>query len=74
MAGLPRALDQAQAAEAGVALLADDDVVVDQDPERLGRGHDLPGHLDIGAGGVWGRLTDDCAPVRWPWPTARAPA
>ncbi len=26
-----------------MALLADDDVVVDQDSERLGRGHDLAG-------------------------------
>jgi len=24
---------------------------MDENPERLGRGHDLPGHLDIGAGG-----------------------
>ena len=32
-----------------MALLADDDVVVDQDSERLGRGHDLAGHLDVGA-------------------------
>ena len=37
-----------------MALLADDDVVVDHDPERLGRAHDLLGHLDIGLwrGGV----------------------
>jgi hypothetical protein len=32
-------------------LLADDDVVVHQDAERLGGGDDLLGHLDIGARG-----------------------
>src|SRR5262245_3311978 len=41
-------LDQAEPAEARMALLADDDVVVDHHPERLARGHDLLGHLDIG--------------------------
>ena len=33
-----------------MALLADDDVVVDHDPEILGRPDDLLGHLEIGAG------------------------
>ena len=32
-----------------MALLADDDVVVHQDAERLRGGDDLLGHLDIGA-------------------------
>ncbi len=32
-----------------MALLADDDVVVDDDTERLGRVDDLLGHLDVGA-------------------------
>ena len=41
-------LDQAEPAEARMALLADDDVVVDHGPERLALGHDLLGHLDIG--------------------------
>ena len=31
-----------------MALLADNDVVVHQDAETLGRRHDLLGHLDIG--------------------------
>jgi hypothetical protein len=35
-----------------MALLADDDVVVDHDPEILGRPDELLGHLDIGAGRV----------------------
>ncbi len=44
-------LDQPQPAEARVALLADDDVVVHQDAERLRGSDDLLGHLDIGARG-----------------------
>ena len=32
-------------------LLPDDDVVVHDHAERLGRGYDLPCHLDVGARG-----------------------
>ena len=42
-------LDQHEPAEAGVALLADDDVVVHHDAERLRGSDDLLGHLDVGA-------------------------
>ena len=40
-------LDQLQALQAGVRRLADDDVVVDGNAERLGRLDDQPGHLDV---------------------------
>jgi len=36
-----------------MALLADDDVVVDDHAERLARGHDLLGHLDVRPGRGW---------------------
>jgi hypothetical protein len=44
-----RKLDQAQALEAGVSVLADDDVIVDCYPERLGRIDDHLGHIDVRA-------------------------
>jgi hypothetical protein len=37
------------APKAGVAFLADDDVVVHRNAERFGDFHDLLGHLDVGA-------------------------
>ena len=40
-----------QTLEAGVALPADNDVVVDGDTQRAGGIHDLPGHVDIRPGG-----------------------
>jgi hypothetical protein len=43
------ALHQSQAAETGVTIAGDDDVVVNRDAQRLGCGNDLAGHLDIGA-------------------------
>ena len=43
--------NQLQPLEAGVALAADDDVVVDGDAERLGGIDDLLRHVDVGAGG-----------------------
>lgn len=42
-------LDQQQALHRGIALLADNDVIVDGDAERLGAVDDLLGHLDVGA-------------------------
>ena len=39
--------DQPQAPEAGVALAADHQVIVDGDAERLGRRLDLARHLDV---------------------------
>jgi diadenosine tetraphosphatase ApaH/serine/threonine PP2A family protein phosphatase len=42
-------LDQLQPLEARVAVLADDDVVMDRDPKRAGGLDDQLGHLDIGA-------------------------
>ena len=47
----PAGLDQPAAAEAGVAVLADDDMVVQLDLDRLQRRHDLAGHLDVGLRG-----------------------
>ena len=44
-----RSRDQQQALHAGIRRLADDDVVVDGNAERLGRVDDQPGHLDVGA-------------------------
>ncbi len=41
--------DQSQTLEAGMPVLADDDVVVDGDAERLCRLHDRAGHVDVGA-------------------------
>lgn len=42
-------LDQLQPFQAGVALRADDDVVVHRDAERLGDIHDRLRHLDVAA-------------------------
>lgn len=42
-------LDQQQALHRGIALLADDDVIVDGDAKRLGAVDNLLGHLDVGA-------------------------
>ena len=44
-------LDQAQPPEARMAFLSDNDVVVNDDAERLTGSHDLLGHFDIGPGG-----------------------
>src|SRR5215207_1502863 len=41
--------NQLEALEAGVALFADDDVVVDGDAQRPGGIDDLLGHVDVGA-------------------------
>ena len=41
--------DQPEPLQAGMAVLADDDVVVDRDAERFCRVDDRPGHLDVGA-------------------------
>ena len=41
--------EQAEAAEGGIGLLPDDDVIVDGDTDRLAGDLDLLGHLDIGA-------------------------
>jgi len=43
-----RGLDQPQPLEAGVAVLADDDVIVDRNAERLCHRDDLLRHLDVG--------------------------
>src|ERR1035437_7689570 len=40
-------LDQLQPLQAGMPVLADDDVIVDGDAERSGDIDDRPGHLDI---------------------------
>src|SRR5690349_17812018 len=40
-------LQQPEAAEARMALAADDEVIVDCDAERLGGGANLLGHLDV---------------------------
>jgi hypothetical protein len=42
-------LNQLQSLEAGVAFLADNNVVVHGNAERVGHGDDLLRHLDIGA-------------------------
>lgn len=42
-------LDQARTFKAGVAVLADDDVAVDSDPERLGCVDDHLRRVDVGA-------------------------
>lgn len=57
-------LDQQQALHRGVALAADDDVVVHGDAERLRRVDDLLGHLDVGAGrcGVAGWVVVELPP------------
>ena len=47
-AARPRS-DQPQPLQAGMAVLADDDVVVDGDAERPGDVDDRPGHVDVGA-------------------------
>ena len=39
--------EQSQASEAGMALAADHQVIVDRDAERLGSLADLLGHLDV---------------------------
>ena len=44
----PPRSDQQQALHARIAVLADDDVVVDGDAERLGGVDDLFGHFDVG--------------------------
>jgi hypothetical protein len=44
---------QLQPLEARMAVLADDDVVVDGDAERLGDVGDGAGHLHVGGGGRW---------------------
>ena len=51
-------LNQPQPFQAGVAVLADDDVVVHLDPQRLGHVNDLARHVDVGArrGRVAGRV------------------
>ena len=47
----PRAIShQPQALQAGVAVLADDDVVVNRNAERIGDADDRLGHLDVGGG------------------------
>ena len=62
-------LQQPEAAEARMALAADDEVIVDCDAERLGGGADLLGHLDVVARrlGIVGRVVVQQATVR---PTA----
>lgn len=47
-AGLPGS-DQAQRAEARMALATDNQVIVNGDPQRLGEGHNFVRHLDIRA-------------------------
>lgn len=47
------ALKQPQRAEAGVAVAADDDVIVDGDAKRARSLNDLFGHGDIRARGRW---------------------
>lgn len=44
-----KASDEAQALQAGMAVLADDDVIMDRDAERLGGVYDHLRHVDIGA-------------------------
>lgn len=60
----PRASDQPQTLEARVAVLADDDVIVDRDAEWLCRVDDHSRHINIGArrGRVSGRMVMDQNP------------
>ena len=46
----PRSSEQLQAPEAGVALAADDQMIVNHDAERLAEADDLHGHRDVGGG------------------------
>jgi hypothetical protein len=45
-----RMLDQLEVAQAGVAVAADDEMVVQDDPERGGGLLDVLGHGDVGCG------------------------
>ena len=47
------ALNQGQTPEADMALAADDDVVVDQNPQLIASGDDFLGHIDIGKRRRW---------------------
>ena len=46
-------LDDSFAFEAGIAVTADDDVVVNDDVKWLCGADDVVGHVDIGAAGAW---------------------
>ena len=43
------ASEQPERAKAGVALAADDQVVMHDNAERFGEANDFTGHLDVGA-------------------------